>query len=314
MSKSTRVRAGVAVTAVAVMVAVAGCQSEGSAAGGGKATTGAVKAQAAPATEVIAAAYKKTAEAKSARVTMTMETPGTGPDAGTIEMSGVMGWGPTVMDVTMSGTALASDPEGPEQVRMVWINNVMYMDMGAASAKEMDGKRWMKLDFAAIAKASGDAKAAEAMAGGLENMNQDPAQQLGILLESPSLKHVGSEKIGGIPTEHYKGRLTLEEMLKSNKSLAVLSAKERTDLLAAMKKSGLKAYDTEVWVNADSYPVKMDIGMDTPEGTVRVTASYTDYGVKTDVQAPPAGQTADVFKMLGDLAAVGQGADGGPGA
>jgi hypothetical protein len=57
------------------------------------------------------------------------------------------------------------------------------------------------------------------MAGGLESTNQDPAQQLALLLESPSLKHVGAEKIGGVEAQHYKGTLTIDEMVASNKRL-----------------------------------------------------------------------------------------------
>ncbi|MCL7376342.1 hypothetical protein [Streptomyces sp. 35G-GA-8] len=299
MSKPVWRRGGVSLAAVAVIAAVAGCQGQ-SDGGAAQSTSGAA--------DVITAAFKKTSEAKSAKVRMTMSMPaGTGA-AGNMEMNGVMGWDPTVMDMTMDGSALAADASAPDKIRMVWVNNVMYMDMGADAAKEMDGKRWMKLDLGAVAEASGDEAAQKQLAGGLENMNQDPAQQLALLLDSPNLKHLGSEKVDGVQAEHYKGTLTLDELVKSQGSLDVLSAKERADLLDSMKKSGLKGYDTEVWVNEDDYPVKMDVGMDTAQGDINISMHYSDYGAKAQVQAPPAGETFDFAGLLGGLGADGAGA------
>ncbi|MFF4231511.1 hypothetical protein [Streptomyces sp. NPDC001820] len=301
MSMSAWMRAGVSLTAVAVVVGVAGCQGgdgEKKAAG----TPGKTEAESrAAVTQVLTAAYKKTSAAKSAKVSMTMTMPATVDGGGTMEMSGVMGWDPTVMDMTMKGSMFKADPDAPEQIRMVWLNNAMYMDMGAKASiasKAMDGKRWMKFDLGAAAEASGDKALRKQMTGSLENMNQDPAQQLALLLESPNLKHVGAEKIDGVQAQHYKGTLTLDEMVASNKSLKTLSEKERKDLLATMKKSGIKGYDTEVWVNGDNYPVKMDIGIDSPQGMTKIVANYSDYGAKATVQAPPAGDTFDLMEML----------------
>ncbi|MFC8126063.1 hypothetical protein [Streptomyces sp. NPDC057302] len=258
-------------------------------------------------TEVITAAYEKTAKAKSAKVEMTMTAPKSmGGGAGEMKMSGVMGWDPTVMDMTMSGSALTEgDPEAPEKVRMLWLDNVMYMDMGAAAAKDMDGKQWMKMDLNSIAEQAGDEKVAKQLTGGLDSMNQDPAQQLAMLLDSPNLKHVGPAKVDGVQAQRYKGRLTVKEMLASNKGLSdVLSKSEREDLFKNIEKSGIKGYDTEVWVNEDDYPVRMDIDIKSPEGTMKTSQKFSDYGATAKVTAPPAGKTFDLmemFKKIGDM-------------
>ncbi|MEU6120532.1 hypothetical protein [Streptomyces sp. NPDC047123] len=264
-------------------------------------------------TEVITAAYKKTSAAKSAKVRMTMSTP---PGkmgkamggAGEMKMSGVMGWDPTVMDVTMTGSALTeSDPDAPDKVRMLWSDNVMYMDMGAKAAKDMDGKRWMKMDLNSIAKQAGDEKLAQQMTGGLDSMNQDPAQQLAMLLDSPNLKHLGSAKVDGVQTQRYKGRLSVKEMMESNDGLkGMLSKSEREQLFKNIEKSGIKGYDTEVWVNEDDYPVRMDIDIKSPEGTVKTSQTFSDYGTAAKVTPPPAGQTFDLMKMFQELGKMGQ--------
>ncbi|MEU9855433.1 hypothetical protein [Streptomyces sp. NPDC047974] len=291
MSKSTWKRAGVATVSAAALVAgLAGC-NDGDAKAVGKALGDPLQA--------LTAAYEKTSAAKSAKVTMTMSIEGAGAESGTIEMTGVQGWAPASMDITMKGSMLsAGDPDAPEQMRMVMLDNVMYMDMGEKQAAEMDGKRWMKLDMKAAAAESGDKALQKQLTGGLDNMNQDPAQQLALLLDSPDLKHVGAEKVNGMETEHYKGTLTFEQMLAANESSKLLSKEEHDKLIENVKKTGLKGYDTEVWVNKDGYPARMDIGMEMAEGKVQIRADYSDYGTKSAVEAPPASETVDLFKML----------------
>ncbi|WP_369211181.1 hypothetical protein [Streptomyces flavofungini] len=307
-----RVAGAVLATALLCTGAVACGGSDGEGDKGGRAAGGIQSAS--QVTEVITAAYKKTTAAKSAKVRMTMSTP---PGkmgkamggAGEMKMSGVLGWDPSVMDVTMSGSALTEgDPDAPKQVRMLMRDNVMYADLGAAAAKDMDGKRWMKMDFAAMAEQSGDEKLMKQMTGSLDSMNQDPAKQLAMLLESPNLKHVGSSEVDGAQTQRYKGRLTVKEMMSTNDSLDdVLSKSEKEKLLKNIEKSGIKGYDTEVWVNEDDYPVRMDIDIKTPEGTVKTSQTFSDYGTTAKVTPPPAGETFDLMEMFKELGKLGKG-------
>ncbi|MFE4048596.1 hypothetical protein [Streptomyces sp. YIM B13518] len=294
-------RAGVCLTAAAVVVGVAGCQDGAPAGAEGRQTRNEM-------TKVLQAAFENTSEAKSAKVRMTMTMAG----SGSMELSGVQGWDPGVMDVTMKTSGvMADDPDVPEKVRMIMVDDVVYMDAGAEQAAEMDGKRWMRMDFAAMAEEAGDAELRKRMAGGLENLNQDPAQQIALLLESPSLKHVGPEEIDGVRTQHYEGTLSFEEMVDADESFDLLSEAERQELLADAEKSGMKGYDTQVWVNEDDYPVKMVIGMRTPQGTINLTSDYSDYGARAEVEAPPARDTFDFGEMLKEL--EGLGADSGAG-
>ncbi|WP_395362550.1 hypothetical protein ACHGLA_21765 [Streptomyces sp. YH02] len=303
MNVSVWKRAGVAVTAVAVVTGVAGCQDgDGKAAGADKAQTQSLG----DITKVIRTAYEKTSAAKSAKIRMTMELPTGLEGGGTMEMTGVQGWNPTVTDLTVKGSMLgAAGAGGADTMRMITLGNVMYMDMGAKQAAEMDGKRWLKLDMQAASEASSDKVLSKSMAGGLENMNQDPSKQLALLLDSPNLKHLGAEKVDGVETQHYKGTLTLEQMIAANKSLDVLSEKDRADLVESVKKAGITAYETEVWVREDGYPARMDLGMKSAQGTVKMGMHYSDYGAEATVQAPPAKDTVDLFEMLKGLGAEG---------
>ncbi|MER5770442.1 hypothetical protein [Streptomyces sp. NPDC001985] len=295
MSSTAWKRAGVSMTAVAVAVAMAGC--------GGQATTERTV------TQVLTAAHKKTKEAKTARIDYRIKMSGLGAEGdGTMRMTGTMGWNPMVMDVAMDGTGafMGEDPgSGSGEMRMKWVDEVVYTKLDAETAKEMgNGKSWMKMDLgkaAEMAAASGKESSRRELTGGMETMDQDPAQQLALLLDSPNVKRVGEEKIDGEKAQHYRGTLTIDEMMKSNKSLKVLTEAERKKLVANMKSVGIKGYDTDIWVNEDDYPVKMDVAMKMDKGRMEMSGTFTDYGVKADVKAPPAGDTFDMMKMLSDL-------------
>ncbi|WP_308290431.1 hypothetical protein [Streptomyces meridianus] len=299
-------RTGVTLAAVALFAGTVGCQNDDKSA---KDSASSPEATQRTPAQALDAAFEKTSDAKSAKVDMTVSAPSGSAEGGDMEMSGVMGWNPTIMDMTVSGSMFGGmGADAPEKLRMVWVDNVMYMDMGTEAAAQAGGKRWMKLDVAAAAEASGDEKAVKAMTAGLEEMNQDPSQQLAMLLDSPNLKHIGPDKVDGEAAEHYKGRLTLDEMTEKNAAmLEALSEKERKQLVENMKKAGIKGYDTEVWVNEDDYPVKMVVGIDSREGLTKVTSRYSDYGAAAKVEAPPAGETIDLMEMLKELGGSGAG-------
>ncbi|MEU8543414.1 hypothetical protein AB0C52_26070 [Streptomyces sp. NPDC048717] len=293
-------RAGVALTAAAVVTGLAGCE-DGDAKSAGQSAGKAVGKSANDVTAAITAAFEKTSKAKAAKFTMTMEMSGTGATDGTTTMSGVQGWDPTVMDVTMEGGMLAGARAGadgvPGKIRMIMRDNVMYTEMGADMAKKFDGKSWMKMDFDALAKESGD-PSLKAMTANMSGSNQDPAQQLAILLQARGIKHIGPEKIKGTDTEHYKGTVSVDDMMKADKNLGAVPEKDREAIVETMKTAGLKSYDTELWVDKDGYPAKMVVGMKMARGSVKVTAFYSDYGTKAEVTPPPAGKTLDLQEMM----------------
>lgn len=297
-------RGGVALTAVAVIAGVAGCTGDDGKKDEGAAKPAASKSADANPAAVLTAAYKKTSGAKSAKISMKMTTPAAAAQGAgkteTVTMSGVMGWDPTAMDMTVDGSALGAEAGAPEKVRMLMLDNVMYVDGGAAAAKEMDGKRWIKLDLAELAKAGGDSAGSIGSLGGLQSANQDPSQQLAMLVDSPSIKHVGPEKVDGVQAEHYRGSLTFREMLDTNSAADTLTPKQRKDLVAAMKKAGMKTYNTDVWVNGEGYPVRLDVVMDMKQGKTVISEHFSDYGTAVKAAPPAAADTVDLFKMISD--------------
>ncbi|QHC23138.1 hypothetical protein [Streptomyces sp. GS7] len=290
MRKSIGRRVGVSLAAVAVLAGVTSCQKGADKAEGeqGSARTP---------TQALTAAYKKTAAAKSAKVTMALSMPASMPGGGETKMSGVMGWDPMAMDMTMDQSPLGARAEGAEKTHMIWLDNVVYMDMGKRS-EALDGKRWGKIDLRAAATLAGDDKLTKQLTAGLGDGNQDPAQQLAMVLGSPNVKHLGAGEVNGQHAEHYKGTLTADEALASLKTAEALPPAEREKLIANIKKAGVKGYDYDVWVNGQDYPVKMDVGVSTPQGRIDTTTTFSDYGAKAAVQAPPADDTVDLMQAL----------------
>lgn len=299
MSKSSWKRAGLAATAAAIVLGVTACQSGGDGDGKKGASSEGKPQSGGEVTKVLTAAFKKTTEAKSAKVIMEIKAPEAIEGGGATTMSGVMGWDPTVMDVKVTSGAAAA-LGGPAEVRTVWVDGVLYTDVGAKGAEAFGGKRWMKMDLKTIAEGSGNKALEKQLTGNLDDMNQSPAESLAVLLESKDIKHVGSAKVDGVDTEHYKGSISVEEMVNGNDSL-VLSKADRDEMIKAVKEAGVTSYETQVWVNEDGFPVKMDIAMASKEGPVTISAKYSDYGAAAQVEAPPAKDVVDFEQAMKDV-------------
>ncbi|QLE72619.1 hypothetical protein FGW37_14315 [Streptomyces rectiverticillatus] len=299
MHESTWKRLGLSVTAVALLAGVTACGGgEKDDKGASGASTKAEKpAAAGVAAEAVNAAFRKTQSVKSAKFKMTMKVPGLGDQPVTLESSGVMGWDPAVVDQRVAG--LPGKDGAAAESRVITIGSVTYTDVGPEAAAKNDGKRWLKMDVAEMAKESGgDSKALQQLMGGGQGQSQDPAKQMALLKESPNVKLVGEETVEGKQARHYKGTLTADEAVKSNKSLEGLDEKDRQQLLDSIKQAGITQYDMDVWVNSDDLPVKLVMNMDTVKGRMEITQNLSDFGAKADVQAPPAEQTVDLLEKI----------------
>jgi hypothetical protein len=289
-------RGGLAVTAAALAVGVAGCHGGGT----GKGASAAAHASKAPAAtsplDAVDAAYKKLTGVRSAKFTMTMTTPQVAAGAGTtsIKTSGVIGWDPLAMQMSMDASALgAGSPDVPSTIKVELVGTTMYMDLGAEAAKETGGKRWMKIDYAQAAKQPGGANAG-VLGSELQSSNQNPSAQLGLLLGSPHITRVGSQTVDGVATEHYRGAFTPEQALQSNPSVHLTPAQRKT-YTDSLKQAGITSEDLDVWVGKDDYPVRMDATMNSSQGRIGMSLHYSDYSTKAAaVQAPPAADTFDL--------------------
>ncbi|MDT0308071.1 hypothetical protein RM780_14015 [Streptomyces sp. DSM 44917] len=281
--------AALTLTAAALVAGTAACSGsgdDGRPAGGGSAF------------EAVQAAAESTADTTSARVDAVMTMP---PAAGgTVEMAGAMSWDPELaMELTMSGDAMAADPSMPEETTVVWADDVMYMQMGEEFAAQYQGRGWLGMNLTELAEETGNPALGDAMSMGLDEANQDPAQQLAILLQSPEIELVGEERLeDGTRTSHYRGTIAVDDALENNGAADLLSEGERQELADMMRQQGIEAYDIDVWVDGNDFPVQIHQAYDTHQGPVSYEARYSDFGTEVSAEAPPAGEVVDIMELL----------------
>ncbi|SOD61871.1 hypothetical protein SAMN06297387_10441 [Streptomyces zhaozhouensis] len=257
--------------------------------------------------EALQAAAENTADVRSARFEGEMNAPEAA--GGQMTLEGVMSWDPTLtMEMTTSGGELASTPGAPEEVAVRWIDDVMYMHMGPEFGAEMDGREWLSMDLNAVAEIAGEAgdpAMADAMTMGLESTNQNPAQQMGLLLNSPGIEEVGEETLNGVETRHYAGTVTIEDAVAGDQGgvTELLTEEEVEQLVAAMEQQGIESYDIDVWIDGDDMPVQVRQSYDTVEGPVEYEVRYSDFNTDVSVDAPPADAVLDFMELLADMGA-----------
>lgn len=284
--------------ALTAMVALAGAcgSSEDEGSSGKKAPE---KAQKPTAVEMVQVAYKETAAEQTAKTTFEVET--TGPPADP-ENSGQ----PAPVTMTMSGrgvidfsgaaSSMTMNMFGMGSFEMRQVDNMVYMRMPKEFLAQMPGaKPWVETNLDKTYEQQYGANPAQ-MQGGAAG---DPTRQLEYLRGvSNSVDKIGTEKVRGVQTTHYRATVDLRKEA-AGQDAEVKEAHEKI-----VKQLGTSKLPVEVWLD-DKNRVRryaMDVsapGM--PEGgkmQTSILAEYYDFGTPVDVQAPPRDQTMEGSKLL----------------
>ncbi|MFJ4870941.1 hypothetical protein [Streptomyces sp. NPDC088757] len=262
MSGTTWKSALVALAAAVVVTGVAGCADSGAAKPGGSPSASPGSRDREQAAKAVRAAYEKTAAAKSAKVRMRVVVSG-GRAAGSSTFTGVRKWGPSVADLKVTdSTYLAAVPGAPAETRVVAAGGAAYTDVGAGRTSLTGGRRWLKVDLEGPGAGGG---IVPQLTAGLSGVNQDPAEELGLLAKSSTLRPLGTAQGSG--ARAYGGDLPGGRHL-------------------------------EVWIGPDGYPQRTVLTTDTDGSLTRLTTTSTDYGTEADVRTPPAGDTIGFAELL----------------
>ncbi|WKD33148.1 hypothetical protein [Streptomyces xanthophaeus] len=266
MKKAVRTRAVIAVAGTALLVGgLTACGGDKADAGTAKADGGkGAEAKAHSSVEAVKASYLKTVAARFAEAELSIS----GADGKTSGQSGTKGWYPSSHDVILKS-------EKPD-TRSIMIGDMAYTGL----AQPRDGKTWMSMDLAKDGKPG-------------VRLNDDPAEYLAMLLGQEKLTHVGTEKTAdGIDAEHYKGSFTAADLLRADESTKVMEEANRRYLHEAVKH--ITAFEVDLWIGKDGYPVRADTVRTDGEGTTKITAKFSDFAVAAPVQAPPAEQVVSL--------------------
>jgi hypothetical protein len=252
--------------------------------------------------KVLLASVQATTAAKSAHMSMSMET-GFGAEHFTITGDGVTDFVTGDTALTMQFPAIGSEAAGTIELRVV--DRAGYMKLPDSLGGGRFAGKWFKLPNL------GDANNA------LPGLGQSDPSKFLAYLESVSagVKKVGSDTIRGVDTTHYAASLDLAKAINR----ADVPPALRDEIKNLFGRAGApSAMPADVWVDDNGFArrikLQLDLGafMGNAPGaggklpSITVSMDLYDFGVPVHVQAPPADQVTEL--PLGPTGSTGAGA------
>ena len=305
-------KATFAVAAAGLLAFTAACggSSDGGSSEAGGAAGSETRSQSAVLT-ALQASQDRSQEASSASfrtemtTTMALEE-GAEPLVLPMQMHGALSWDPLAMDVTvdmsgylaafaeMMGQPADELPSGEFSLR--YVDNVMYMGGSMIESELAGGKSWIRLDLEELAQGPGGTGILDQLTQA-EDMAQSPAEQLGLLLGAPNVEWRGSEQLDGRLTHVYEGELTLDELLAADPSTAGMTPEELAELHEGYAELGADTLVLKAWVDEQDLPVRIDMTLDLPEGSMHYSTTYSDFGTGIGVTHPADSELADFGEL-----------------
>ncbi len=290
MSVSVRLRAATAVGAVGLLTLTA-CGTVSHVASAAASQAAALPANAAA---VLGLASTQVDNAGSAKLSGTVKQPG---QTTTETVDGSISWGSSAeLQGDISGAQGISQFSTTGQVPFAVVDGDMYLQVDAAAAAQLQGKHWMKFDFAELAAASGSSQSANA-ASGLQGLLKQfsPVQSIRAIAKSPGVHAVGRETMDGVATTHFTGTVTLAQLVAAQSGITAAQAQA---LETADASVGFTGETIDVWLDAKNLPVRVEEQASTAKGDMVIDRHFSDYGVPVNVAVPPSSDTVDLAALL----------------
>ncbi|MFI9464868.1 hypothetical protein [Streptomyces xiamenensis] len=244
--------------------------------------------------EALTAAAQSTEEITSADVVSVTQQAGT-----ETSMSGSLSWADGLeMTAVMTNDMFGAAAGGPGEIEVVWVDGVMYMNLGEEFATETDGRSWMAMDLAGLLEEAGEDALGSVLSSTMDQGAQSPADQVAMLLESEDVEWVAEEELDGATVNHYAGTLAMEDVFELQGTFEGLGEEERAALLDLLAEQGTEFYELDVWVNEDDFPVKVSQSYDTEMGPFAQETTYSNFGTEVNAEAPPADEVVDFLEMM----------------
>ncbi len=209
-------------------------------------------------------AAQNTAASGSAKMAGTMTTTGAGADQ-TAKFEGAYDFNDQSMQMEISGGLF----EGTQKAEMIVIGGTSYVKMPGVIPGAED--KWIKTDI-----------------GEMTGTDIDPQQSLDSLKEMANLQEAGTETLDGVETTKYTGTMSLDEALADS---GVTST--------AVPKNA--AADMTVWIDNENRIRQIKTESKVAGVSSVVTMRFYDFGVETDISAPPSDQVIDSQELTKGL-------------
>lgn len=166
--------------------------------------------------------------------------------------------------------------------------NLLYLRSSAFQQLGLSGdKAWVKLDLGQLAKQRGIDLSSFAAA------SPTPASALSYLRGTSNVREVGTEKVNGVDTTHYKATVDLA------RAAARSTGSTRQALRRVIQANGSRKLPIEVWVDGKGFIRKLRYAQRSGGNAVRLTMNLHDYGPPVEIKPPPADSVVDLQKVLG---------------
>ncbi|GGJ30675.1 DUF1396 domain-containing protein [Streptomyces lacrimifluminis] len=238
-----------------------------------------------------AAAVAKAAKNVDDITSLSYRMTGKTPEDGRVKADAKMRLKPDVA-MSMKITALDQGADGTAEIRLV--DKALFIGGGAAAAKEMDGKSWIKFDMAALGGADG----AGGSLGAAGQADKNPAQESTFLTGSKDVKEVGEETVDGVKTTHYRGTVTLEQFRDSLKSQGKATREQREKSLEQYEKMGIDKFTMDMWIGEDELTKQFRMRGQADKGPLDMTITFDDVNKPVSIAAPAAKDVADLAEMM----------------
>lgn len=226
-------------------------------------------------TSAVRAAYDKTAEAETAKITVDMKVSAKGRSI-TTDGQGALDFqeGESVMTVTAEGKSI--------EQRVV--DQVLYQKVPGQKAQ--GGKPWMKIDLKKAAQAQG-------VSG---QQIGDPAQSAAYAkaITDKDVTEVGTEKVDDVETTRYRVSVNVAE-LPGGAQLREQVGPTLPMHVWLDDDGRLRRQQIDMTVKAPSgVGAKADNSASPEQVKMTMVMNYSDFGTEVDAEAPPAGQVTDM--------------------
>jgi hypothetical protein len=156
----------------------------------------------------------------------------------------------------------------------------LYMRSPLFSSHMPQGKSWLKLDLGRVGKAQGVDFSAL--------LSQDPSRTLAQLQGLVKVTKVGTEKVDGRTTTHFRGRLDLAKVPQG----------------ARLRLANATFTPIDVWVGGDGYirREKLGVAYFVPDGSdadMILQIDYSDFGKTVNVSVPSDSEVLDIASLAG---------------
>ena len=164
---------------------------------------------------------------------------------------------------------------------------LIYMRLGALSSQLPGGKQWIKLDVSKLGKSAGID-----LGKLLSGSQLQPGDLLGMLRsEGATVRKIGSARIDGTATTHYRVTVDLAKALESKGLTSPLLG----GVAAQMPKP------ENVWIGKDGLVRRVGFAYGYAQAGQRIrmhmTLNISDYGAHVTIAAPPSSQVFDATQL-----------------